>query len=496
MEEYIEKLLKDKKENVVQFNLVNTTSSDVVVDLFDSSLTTIPTQDLSISIPPSSLSSTSTFALIGARFSKQNPNTGFIYTPYGTGVFSNIRVSDADLGLISTIPIGVGQPTDLVYCPTNNSMYVVSFNTSQVFVIDCATNTLSLTISGFAGALRSIDFVPSTNEIWVSTVTFASPIQIIDVNTNTIVSTPILPASQPQDIVYYTNQNWVVISSLSTNAIWIIDATTQTLLYNIPTPNTQPLGIGLVNNKIYVGYLTATTSFDVLDLTTQTFTNNIVYGGGGASVYTNNFIYIPIWDIVYAYLSDGRIIGIDAINETISTTFTGLSVGINANVFYSSINNTLYGQRVGIFYRFIGTFIPTPFYISGSSDYNTFVNSLNFEPIFIDEIRILTQNQTQLYNQVQFTKIDSSGNQIFFPEFPINKIDSNQEQGNIAGLKLYGLVFDGRTFINQYVINPNEIISVEIYYKQLDRFSATPTLPIFFKPKVQLKEYIKKELNL
>ena len=72
-------------------------------------------------------------------------------------------------------------------------------------------------------------------------------------------------------------------------------------------------------------------------------------------------------------------------------------------------------------------------------------------------------------------------------------MDSYQQQGNIAGLKLNGLVFDGRTYINQYVINPNEIVSFEIYYKQLDRFTATITYPIFFKPKVQLKEYIRKD---
>ncbi len=35
-----------------------------------------------------------------------------------------------------------------------------------------------------------------------------------------------------------------------------------------------------------------------------------------------------------------------------------------------------------------------------------------------------------------------------------------------------------------------------MYYKQSDRLSATPTFPIFFKPKIQLKEYIKNELNL
>jgi hypothetical protein len=58
------------------------------------------------------------------------------------------------------------------------------------------------------------------------------------------------------------------------------------------------------------------------------------------------------------------------------------------------------------------------------------------------------------------------------------------------------LVFDGRTYINQYQLNGFESVSFEIYYKQLDLTSVKPNLPMFFKPKVQLKEYIKKELNL
>ena len=180
-----------------------------------------------------------------------------------------------------------------------------------------------------------------------------------------------------------------------------------------------------------------------------------------------------------------------ATNSLVSVNTIG-GIGATYGVVYNSVTNSMYIS--GSLFSVV-TFTASPFFIGGSVNYNTFVNSLNIEPIFIEEIRILTQNLTQLNNQVQFTKIDSSGNQIFFPEFPINKIDIEQDN-NIANIKLYGLVFDGRTYINQYVINANQIVSFEIYYKQLDLTSATPTFPIFFKPKIQLKEYIKKELNL
>ena len=74
MEENVQELLKDKNEDVVQFNFENNTSSPIAITLFDTaSLTTIPTSgsltntytasnDLLPSLPPS------LFA--------QNPNNG------------------------------------------------------------------------------------------------------------------------------------------------------------------------------------------------------------------------------------------------------------------------------------------------------------------------------------------------------------------------------------------------------------------------------------
>ena len=106
-------------------------------------------------------------------------------------------------------------------------------------------------------------------------------------------------------------------------------------------------------------------------------------------------------------------------------------------------------------------------------------------------IRLLVENQNQLYNQVQLTKIDSNGNQIFLPDFPINQVSTFQEQGKIAEITLKDIIFDGRTYVNQYQINANENISIEIYYKQIDLTTASASFPIFFKPKIQLKEYIK-----
>jgi hypothetical protein len=280
--------------------------------------------------------------------------------------------------------------------------------------------------------------------------------QKIDCNTNTIIlvnivlPSIILPLGKIPSIFYNSINNLIYVSDENSNIISVVNTLDDTYFTSIT------LNIGVLSFFI-----------DLNPITNQIFISDI--SGIGAKQYSV----------------------IDCTTNTLISTNTLSGSGDTYGVIYNPLTDSMYIS--GSLFSVV-TFTATPFFIGGSTNYNTFVNNLNFEPIFIDEIRILTQNLTQLTNQVQFTKIDSNGNQIFFPEFPINKIDVDQNN-NIAGLQLNGLVFDGRTYINQYVINPNQIVSFEIYYKQLNRFSASPTLPIFFKDKIQLKDYIKKDYN-
>jgi uncharacterized delta-60 repeat protein len=339
--------------------------------------------------------------------------------------------------------------TSIIYNPNNNYLYCLSTNSVEVY--NCVNFTLVTTISlGGSNFSQVLSEVTPSNEIYYFD-DISNLLQKIDCLTNTPVtinlSLPNVPTSN--GLPYYNGYLYVL--SNTSNVIDIVDTNTDTYFNSITIPaiytfNPYISAINPITNQLFITDSNLSRQFAIIDLPSNTFVSvNTLSGVGG----TYGIVYNSITDSMY-------------------------------------ISGSLFS---------VVTFTATPFFISGSANYNTFVNNLNFEPIFVDEIRILTQNLTQLNNQVQFTKIDSSGNQIFFAEFPINKIDIEQNN-NIAELKFDGLVFDGRTYINQYVINANQVVSFEIYYKQLDRFSATPTFPIFFKPKVQLKEYIKKELNL
>jgi uncharacterized delta-60 repeat protein len=366
---------------------------------------------------------------------------------YGIGTNDLYIISSDGKSIQNIFPLG---GNSITYNPNNNYLYIVKAST--IYVFDCATNTLITTI-GLGGVSSFLSEVTSSNEIYFFNNT-TNLLQKIDCATNTLVliNLPLPNVSTSVSSISYYN-GYLYLMDVSTNIIDIVDTNTDTYFTSITIPaiyNFLPYysTINPITNQLFITNVNALSSkqYAVIDLPTNTFVSVNLLGG------------------------------------------TGRTYG----VIYSQLSNSMYIS--GSLFSVV-TFTASPFFIGGSTNYNTFVNSLNFEPIFIEEIRILTQNQTQLYNQVQFTKIDSNGNQIFFPEFPITKVDSFQEQGNIAGLKLNGLVFDGRTYINQYVINPNQIVSFEIYYKQLDRLSATPTFPIFFKPKVQLKEYIKKDYS-
>jgi hypothetical protein len=279
-----------------------------------------------------------------------------------------------------------------------------------------------------------------------------------------------------------------------------IGATYNCIIFDISTNSFLPITIALptststsaynsVNNTLYVGGFLSDNVY-VISCSTNSLVSTINLLGKLPSVLTfnanDNLMYVG---------SPAPTVNVSVINcstNTLSTEITNpnttYSIAFNGNT------NNLYlgnGGSNDISQLTTSGITTSPYYISGSVNYNLFVNNLNNEPVYIQMIRLLAENQNQLYNQVQLTKIDSNGNQIFLPDFPINQVSTFQEQGKISEITLKDVIFDGRTYVNQYQINANETISIEIYYKQVDLTSASASFPIFFKPKIQLKEYIK-----
>jgi hypothetical protein len=173
MEENRYKLLNEENENVVQFNVVNTTSNPIFVNLFNTSqgLSAIPTSPTYINQPNSIVNS------FGATSQKYvdlaiNTITGDIYA---CNSLSRIYIFNS-VGVPITTLVYVGANFKIMdYNPVNNQLYAVDLATGDIYVIDCTSFTLTVKIttsilnptsSTFDITTNTIYYVNNTNKIF------------------------------------------------------------------------------------------------------------------------------------------------------------------------------------------------------------------------------------------------------------------------------------------------------------------------------------------
>jgi hypothetical protein len=484
MEEKIQKILNEKFENEVQFDVTNATSSSVFINLFNTSdLSVIPNSPNYINPPNSVIGNIGAIAPISIIVLSNN---GLIYA--GDGSSNILIINPATNLVVGLIPLGLTGVTFLTYNPINNTIYVCT-TTNTLIVIDCNTNTIITTILLPSTPFQSA-FNSQQNTLYVTSTLI---LFVIDCNTNTIITSITLSCNSIQ---YNSTNNLIYTTDTISSAISIIDCfsntTTGIIILNFPST----MFYVSLTNILYVGNNLGT-ELGVIDCSTNTLLSSVpipvITGVLGFACIDDFFVNNTN---VYFGTSLGYTIVISTKTNSIIDFFVVDAFSpIETSVFLSSTNEIYFACPVSATLTIITTtgIATNPFFISGSSNYNAFVNNLNSEPIFIQMFRLITENQQQLNNQLQITTIDSNGNQTFTPYFPINNVDVMQNSQNISDVSFDNMVFDGRTYINNYELNPFETISYIIYYKQLDSTTATITFPIFFKPKVQLKEYIKKD---
>lgn len=488
MEKRVKKILKDKYENVVQFNIVNSTPNPTSFNLLDTSesLSTIPSSPTYVT-PPNTIYNTFGASPTNFLTIQINTTTGDIIACDGS---SAIYFFDKNGSFITIVTIPFASTIDIItYNTNNNNLYAVDSILGKYYVIDCSSFSLIHITQQFGNInTNNASFNSNANVIY-----YASNVNgfyIFDCNTNfeTFFTSPPISILTIFSVEYNSINNTLYVSPLLNNIIFIYNVATNSLSPTTIICPTQKrfLGYNPLNNFMYVGAITD--NVYVINCNSNTIISTINLNGSIPFLFAldtlgNNFYitsFVPTLNISKINCTSNSLT--DSIITLVSSI--GIAFNILANsVFFSSYSSNIKAiTTTGI--------TSNPFYITGSSNYNFFVNNLNNEPIEIQLFKIFTQNEAQLTNQFQLTTIDSNGNQIFFPYFPINKIDTMQSQ-NIANLNFNNIIFDGRTFLNNYVLNGNETISIEIYYKQIDIFSVTPFISMFFKPKIKLKEYIK-----
>lgn len=508
MEKKISKLLENKYENVVQFNVTNNSFNPIYVDLFNTAnLTPVNTNP---NIIPA-YTNVSTVNPVLNSIMEINPINNTIYCAESSS--NTVLVFDStSFSFITSISTGATTIYDIKYCSVNNFMYLTTSPTTGLglALIDCNTNT-------YLGNIPS----PSINELFTNlvyseddnlmyvtsydSVTLDESIYVFDCGTNTYVNNSIyttgLGSSSIISMSNLTSLNSIYIYDNNLGFLQKYNANTNTfVLLNISIVQANSMLFNASNNFLYCTESNVGGGISVINTITDSFDGVISLIPNTGLLRPTYLALNPTTNQLFATTqfttSQYSIVDCNT-NTFVQTNVLQVGFGNLVSCIFNPINSLLYINGNSNIYGVTTMAITTdPYYILGSTNYNTFVNNLNNEPIEIQMIRLFVENQEQLYNQFQLTKIDSNGNQIFLPDFPINQVSIMQQQGNIGEISLKDVVFDGRTYINQYKINGYETISFEIYYTQLDLTSATPILPIFFKPKIQLKEYINKELNL
>lgn len=339
------------------------------------------------------------------------------------------------------------------------------YNGSSVDIIDTTTNTLIANIPVGVGNMRMCEYIPSTDEVWVLNTDFANPVEIIDVVTDALKPTPVFPACQPQDICYYAPLDLIYIVCTSSSTLWKVDPTTRNLLLQTPISFPTAGSCGVVNDEIWIGGF-GSNRFNIYDTNTDLITQKNLPNFG--NIYRGNWVYVPIWDRVYAFDTTNNLIyGIDTNGVIQEILIAGVTIrGIVALTY----PNTLFGYGGNTQFLYEGTIASTPLYISGSSDYNFFINSLEGQPIKLDCMDIISSTQDQLSNPISVKKTDADGHSNQKPTFPILDVSAWQEQGNRSSIPMGGIILDGRTFFSQYKINAGETVVFELCYEQLNRF--------------------------
>jgi hypothetical protein len=470
-----------KKEKTVQFNLTNTTSNPLEVDLFDLSITNTPTQDTGQISPPTAWS---VFGISAVNYFawEDNTNTGGGFRVQrslfgGVNQVQQIDNTGAPIG-VTTLPAPPAfQPNGgVAFSPVTNTLFIGNSAGNNVTVVDTLTNTVITTILNVGLAnITSLTFVPTVNEIWAGTTDPADPVQRIDVFTNTVLAPIVTPVvSRVGDIEYHP----------ATDLVYFTAPDTQDIVYHQPNgafrgvtaiPLPEPTSLNIVNGFAWIGNVDALgTSNQVVIVNLTTFATSSITVPNNGNIGRYNFTYYPLYDRVYAWSSAGETYAFSESTKTLQEVFTGNTPITGFIVGWSFIINQTSsilgygGAQLAI--SNAGTVTSTPFYIGGAVDYNFFVQNLEYEPMKINCIGIYSQTQEQLYNPLEIKTKDSTGKEYQSPDFPILQVSQWQEQGNRSKIQTDGLIFDGRTFFSQYRINAGETVTFEICYEQLNRF--------------------------
>lgn len=256
-----------------------------------------------------------------------------------------IDTQDND-NLITSIGLFSGSvPIHLTLDTTNNYLYIVTtgYLGGIVYAVDFdkTTSTFSYIGGSLVSNPRESTFDSINNRIYVTSYSTNS-VSIIDAPTNTVLST-ISVGTNPTSITYDVNTGRVFVLNQGANTISVIDTFTNTITNTITgQTNMTRCYVNYNNNTLYV----------LRGANDQVLTYNTITLSSGSTISVGDLPYTLTFDSTYVYVgnyNDDTITVINASTNTVVKTnsvspklILGLTVDTNKNSLYMTSQQNVY----------------------------------------------------------------------------------------------------------------------------------------------------------
>lgn len=285
---------------------------------------------------------TLTFSLVNPTTSKLSVNL------MGMDSGITLPVNPPPSVISATIPLGAfPQAGANSICTPNNTIYISNVGANTIEVIDCNTNSIISTIVLPVGFVpNSTAYCPVNNQIYVGSQAFPQIIRI-DCATNIIIGAPIITTLPftgfTGGLIYNSIKNTIYgVDSLQQNIIEVSCFTNLQVSYILGAITLEAIAFNPILNRLYINNA-ATGNLDILNCATNTFLPSIILPinpSGGSIVFcsSNNSVYVS------SSITD------DIVRINCITSFVGVPIPLGVTqafgLGYNPINNFIYASGI------------------------------------------------------------------------------------------------------------------------------------------------------
>jgi len=197
---------------------------------------------------------------------------------------SNLSVIDtASNTLVSTVAVG-SSPQSVAVNTATNRAYVTNSGSSSLSIIDTAGNTLVATIS-VGSSPQSVAVNAATNRAYV-TNSGSSSISVIDTVSNSLVAT-VAVGSSPRGVAVNAATGRAYVVNSGSSSLSVIDTANNSLVATVPVGVApQRIALNTASNRAYVTN-SGSNSLSVIDMTDNTLVATLSVGSAPQGVAVN-----------------------------------------------------------------------------------------------------------------------------------------------------------------------------------------------------------------